>query len=499
MPTKKKRKCKLATDQQDPKRVLRSHLEALGLRSDEEYKDWCGQHGFSRTIHKSWKQLERERLVVTRQIATVRLKRAKQGRRRTRETIHEIFAGRVKAVDVSQQHLLAICRAYEATKKDRRAKLAALELLLHAEPLTDFLDTRQAIPAYGYETGNTYVEALVALATHRNSWIRPVDKWRPRTHNTRRQFASLARHLLAEFPVPTFMDSVWFKGTSKAAREQQIWFRHVGIGQNIRTAQLPIPYTKRMAHHFLKAPNDYGVEAALRWGQILAFGGDSRIANAVVATRIGHTFEHDEFWTTVVRFFVDNPMLDTAHYGPIIDYLHHQKFVAQEEFVRPGVMERRPPPQPNLSMKDRNPMTLVLQVERWHRRLAFEFNESNVDWPSTGISEFEFVEGRKESNNMKRWTIREILSGRALISEGRKMQHCVASYAGSCLRRQSSIWAMEVDGFEGRKKVLTVEVNPRSKTICQARGKQNAMPDENAKTILRRWAAQAGLQLARHI
>ena len=40
-------------------------------------------------------------------------------------------------------------------------------------------------------------------------------------------------------------------------------------------------------------------------------------------------------------------------------------------------------------------------------------------------------------------------------------------------------------------KLLTVEVRPSTRLICQARGKCNAMPAEKHRGILRRWAEQA--------
>ena len=72
------------------------------------------------------------------------------------------------------------------------------------------------------------------------------------------------------------MDSVWFLGNGRGAVQQHEWFLQVGRGQNIRTADLPLPYMKRMAHHFMQAPADFTVEAALRWGQIHGLGGDAR-------------------------------------------------------------------------------------------------------------------------------------------------------------------------------------------------------------------------------
>jgi hypothetical protein len=97
---------------------------------------------------------------------------------------------------------------------------------------------------------------------------------------------------------------------------------------------------------------------------------------------------------------------------------------------------------------------------------------------------------------MKVWTMTELLSTSALVTEGRKMNHCVATYARSCAQGRCSIWALEMESVEGKRKVLTVEVNSAARLICQARGKCNVLPGEKQRAVLRRWAVQAGLRLA---
>ena len=126
-----------------------------------------------------------------------------------------------------------------------------------------------------------------------------------------------------------------------------------GLGRSVRRGRTPIPVTKRMVHAFLQAPAHYSIEAALRWGQVHALGGDAWLTEALVATQLGRSFEHDDFWVTAIRFFIANPLLDRCHVGPIVDYLQHQRFEARVVFVAPGVRERQPPPQPNLSMHGR--------------------------------------------------------------------------------------------------------------------------------------------------
>ena len=477
---------------------LRLHIRALGLNSNDDYKAWCRQHGFSTNLCKSWQRQERERTAACDIAARARLAESRR-KLNVPQTIIDVFAGKFHLGEPRSPLLMALRRISEAASQDRRVKTHLQELLLHVHGRTGFLDTTPALSQFGNQAGNTWIDGLLALAHRWCSWRLPVEDWIPRTHNTRRQFASLARHLLAEYPVPNFMDAVWFMGVGKAATERQQWFAHIGSGKNIRTANTPIPLTKRMAHYFMQAPGDCTVDQALRWGQVLGLGGNPCLAKAIMTTRLGENFEHDDFWTTVIRFFIDNPMLDLAHVGPIIDYLYDQRFVEREEFVAAGVFERRPPAQPNLTMKGRNPASLLRQVEQWHRKLGKETAYIKGEWTASGIKGFDVIEGREGSASLRRWTIRELLCGKELVSEGQAMHHCVASYIRSCARRATSIWSLQMHNHEGSQRILTVEVRLSSKTICQARGKRNAMPVAKGRDILRRWAVKEGLTLPGYV
>src|SRR5690606_27946337 len=192
--------------------------------------------------------------------------------------------------------------------------------------------------------------------------------------------------------------------------------------------------------------------------------------------RLVESFQHDEFWTSVLRWFIANPMLDREHVGPIIDYLHHQRFVPEIAVRAPGQERETLPPQPNLSMNGRVADSLLRRVNEWHRRLANDNTQQLRQWQPSGISGFEGVAGSLDSQNFKRWTIRELLSSKALIAEGRQMKHCVATYAGSCARAHSSIWSVEVETREGTAKMLTVEARNNTRSISQARGKANRLP-----------------------
>ena len=480
----------------DPELI--AHIRSIGLATVEDYLAWCAAHGFSRRTDKHWRVRLKERTYANRAIADSRLAQKKQEQRKPEKIIDRIFTGELKHTDVSQPHLKAICRAYDSAQESRRTRLAFAELMKHVGLCSDLMSSQPVVRQFGWQAGNNFVDGLLALARHARYWLRPVSDWKPQTHNARRQFASLARHLFADWPVPTFMDSVWFAVNSRDAARRQSWFLHIGSGQNIRTADLPLPYTKRMAHQFMQAPADFTVEEALRRGQIHGLGGGERLAVAINGTRLGTDFEHDDFWTSVLQFFIAHPMLDLAHVGPIIDYIHQQRFVSQDVFVAPGRIERKQPAQPNFTMKGRTPASLLRQVETWHGSLA-KSKKFTLEWLPSGIGNFEFVEGTERGKNLRIWTITELLNSKALIDEGHKMRHCVGTYGHSCARGICSIWTMESETFEGQAKVLTIEVRNASRLICQVRGKRNVLPDDKQKNILRQWAAQAGLTLAKHV
>ena len=58
---------------------------------------------------------------------------------------------------------------------------------------------------------------------------------------------------------------------------------------------------------------------------------------------LGQEFGHEDFWLTVLRFFIANPVLDRRHVGPIVDFLQYQKYKGREVFATPGEETRLPP------------------------------------------------------------------------------------------------------------------------------------------------------------
>ncbi|WP_165226449.1 PcfJ domain-containing protein [Aquisphaera insulae] len=345
----------------------------------------------------------------------------------------------------------------------------------------------------------TFANALMALSAHADAWVRQPGPWVPKTHNADRQFHALLRHLLAKYDVPAFLNSAWTEGLTPAGVIHQRWFIRIAQGRNLRDAEgLPIPLTKKQAHLYLQAPADFDVLRAFRWAQLRELGADERFIRSVAATRVGGSFDHEDFWITVLRWLVDQPMLDHAHHGPIVDYLFDRRFAANV----PNPLASQPgqplliPAQPNLSMKGRDVDGLLRAVAAWHRRLGGGGHGPNFAWDPVGLPELVHEEG--EGKSRKVYRIVQLTNAHALQGEGRVMGHCVASYAQSCRAGRCSIWSLRMIDAEGLEtRLVTLEVANASRQVVQARRKLNAMPGPKELNLLHRWTAAGGPSLSK--
>ena len=467
---------------------MRKHLGRLGVRGLSEYKTWCKAHRFSGSTEKSAYELETE--LEAHAYDQHRAQRQTRLHANPRKLIERACAGLIDTKRVTRPQLRGFVESINNSPSDTASREALCKLLLKVHAEADFLLDGTSFGGRSF----SYIDALTKLNERRWQWVAPLEDWRPNSHNGRRQFSSLVRHLFARYPVPAFMDQAWFQ-TGHGSETHREWFILLGRGENIRTADLPVPFSKRMAHHFLLAPDDYSIAGAIRWAQVHALGGGSRLTAALLGTRLAHDFSDDDFWVSVIRFFVANPLLDRRHVGPIIDYLWAQKFETREVLVGPGQVEMRYPPQPGLTMRGRTAQALLAQVERWHRELGRTSGAENLYFRRSGVKELSVKSGR---HGEKVWRIRELLSGAELIAEGRAMQHCVASYAYTCAEGRSSIWAMEFVDKQVVEKRQTIEVTS-DRVIVQCRGKHNRLPTTAEFDVVKEWARSAGLMLSPYV
>lgn len=450
---------------------LLRHLDELGLRSVQEYVTWCRDRGVSHAVLKTVQQ-RRQEVALRRQRGDVS---TTSGSERFRNSVERICAGEATETDLRTEYLRTISNAF-AGGLAGGARRAYTELLLHAEQHANLFLVRPAIPEEGTRSGNTFVEALAELARCHRKWIRPLSEWKPDAYNPRRQFGSLVRHLVVQYEMPSFMDVGWLQGRGKRGQLHREWFLHISSGQNIRTANIPTSFSKSMAHRFLQAPSAYSIEKALRWGQILGQGGNQEMVEAINGTFLGESFENEPFWSTVIKYLIGQSMLDPDSVGPIIDYIQNLKYVAREIANPGGGKQIHTPAEPNFSVKGRSFGKLLDHMEEWHQSLAKNSNIPQVRWRKSPVRNFVYDELNEKEGEVYHWTITELSNRDEMAAEGRKLHHCVASYAPKCKAGKSSIWSLQVRQQNRRTLLGTIAIDPRNKRVTQLRGKYNFKP-----------------------
>ena len=340
------------------------------------------------------------------------------------------------------------------------------------------------------------VRACVRIADHCDHWVRSPEEWSVPYANPAVQFRSLVSHLFDLYPVPNFMSRVWLSENDEPWEIRM--YLHLAAGRSVRRFELPDPFrlSKKAASLFMQAPDDLDPIAAMRWGQIRSLGGDSKLARQLTTcTILAVPTTHETFWESVIRFLVRHQPIPLDESIEIVRFVHDQKFRPANEVWGPCDWEAGAgidPLQPELKLQGRSLRSLRRHMAHWKAELAatryLPMLKQRNGWERSGISPLVI----EQDNEV--WTVEELLTREELSVEGGIMRHCVASYAYSCHRYNSSIWSMRVQQGEQRRRVLTIQVVPSKKMIWQAKGKANAAPSGQANSVLRLWASREGLR-----
>ncbi len=480
--------------------TLTRHLERLGWTEIEQYAAWCEAHGKKASVYRSEAQLQQERRAAQREYAASALARERESRRRPEALLLRMFDGSLRKESLRTDGERIVYHAIYSLKRNDSTRSALQRLLHRFRCDVNGLTSQPFLPHIGCGETNMLITALVRAAKRHCGWIRDPESWKPTSNNLRRRFRSLASHLFANYAPPDFLEAAWFEEGERESRRHITWYLHLGAGRNLRSVDLPIVLTKRMAHFALKAPANLPVESALRWAQVLGMGGSARMAAAVLRTRLRWALRDEEFWATVIRFFVNNPMLDPARIESIVEFVHSRTESACDADGPNEDDDRDRRGRTQFTMKGRSAAALVALADEWRRKVDDERRPAR-QWAPSGISGFELV--RSNGTVVETWTVRELLSSKELHREGRYMHNCVATYHESCARGECSIWSVRRCGLyePAGVRVLTVEAEIAGMRIVQVRGRFNRLPGDpqadeyldSAPPIVRLWADAAAL------
>ncbi len=317
--------------------------------------------------------------------------------------------------------------------------------------------------------------------------VRPVSDWKPRGKSRDTLFLSLAEHLLAKYPTPSIIWSALFDPQVEVL-VPLVWYVSSGrsLYDYIKSGAFPVPLTRRMCHELLATSSEHGFMSAVRRVQIRAAGGSRELWQAYMTTRVAQGLgskEDEAFWVTVIDWFSKNALVNPREVGPLVDYIQFRYWG-----------------DPTFSMKGRSVLAMLRSMREWHGNLVKEKDLKFMAFKPSGFRQATYTDySRKEPGGAvvnETWRVRELLSNKELLDEGRRMGHCVYSYSTMVATRDISLWSMTMEDGEGETgnwAMLTIEVRNTPRQIVQARGRYNRMPTHRESTVLIRWANQNNL------
>lgn len=417
----------------------------------------------------------------------------------------EAFRARAEG---QQQH----AREVERVENDKKTKLAEAALQVLANQGTLWKDRviarldpgprsfiRQLLE--GPAAGRKLVlpserDTLCRLA--RVEHLRPLATWKPQGKGRGSVFRSLCEHLLAKYPTPRFLWSAFAENDQNAALLMPLVVHVAGGGslfQYCKSGRLPLALTRAQCLEFIETPAEFGIVSALRRVQVKAEGGDNQLFSVwrnLERNKMIGTATEEEFRLSVLRFFARNPMFSREQIAPVCDFVF-----------------RRFRENPAFSMQGRTVAALTRAMNEWHRELNQAGGGRRFPWqvddrPSVKFERSGFRSYRVEKEdgklakrgfaNVVVWTIQEIVSSEDLRAEGKALHHCVYSYRSEIEAKEKSIWSLSVsDEFTPSEKLITLEVNNKTKAIVQARGAHNRRTKPQEDRVIIEWARRNSL------
>lgn len=330
-------------------------------------------------------------------------------------------------------------------------------------------------------------EGFVQLSRVQDLFVRPLSTFAPRTRSRHGQWDALIAHLCFQFRAPLFLEHCFLEhGLCLDARRLA---PHIGAGGSWRDTALPLTLTRKAAHLLSTSKERFpSLTHALRWAQAAAVGVTPAQWSALSSTA--------------------PPLTSSIDVAALYDFVARNEFAADdlkavaEEFVRVDTAAERSAK--NFAFKGRTSETVVrwARAQKRERELRDKGRFDVGPLPRCDVDGGRYVLHREAASTLcaaRIFAIEQIVDGEALVSEGIAMKHCVGTYAATAKKGEVAIFTMKV-GHDGAvpRRAVTIEVDPKTKTVKQVRGKANRRADDDEKGVLRAWAEQRGLHLERY-
>jgi hypothetical protein len=331
-------------------------------------------------------------------------------------------------------------------------------------------------------------------------WVRPLWSWQAPEGDDTAVTRSLVEHLFQIHAVPRALQQPWLV-EGLPSLKWVTWLILLGQGGNLHRAARLFGWSvgKRFTHHFAAAPDHLTALEACVWAEVARLGGERRdlerlLRNPAYAidptevpgsttqpsiddgagwsqeqlhARALHLARTRAFWLEAVAWLVQRraELTDEAA-ALVLAWAMHEHTESLRQWPVPGApfrwQGRESAPAHAAALEYRRQQETPYAALTWRAR--------GLDW-ETG-------EGAPVA-----WTVRELTSSQALAEESLAMHHCVASYGHRCAQGRSAIFSL----CSGGLRKITVELDPTSHRIVQARGACNRAATSEEQAVLARW------------
>jgi len=293
----------------------------------------------------------------------------------------------------------------------------------------------------------------------------------------------LLDHLFVLYDIPRFLYAEWFRDLSgwyphQLGQDMRFkwlcWFILLGQGGSLkRAAELfnwRIP--SKLQHHLTDAPSDASPTEACLIAEVKRLGGSEiefvrllqNPAFVLDPTEFSAGTSHRRFWQDTVRWLIAHRNAITDEESDLIlSWAMHEYTETEHPRIQP------------FTWKGRRVRAVLERSIQYNREVERPW--SDYQWQAHG---WDWV---WDNERQGRWSFVELTSGAALFREGQAMRHCVASYAARCVSGHSAIVSVKHNDIRR----VTLEINPRTRRVVQARGVCNRSAEPEERRAISLW------------
>jgi hypothetical protein len=255
-------------------------------------------------------------------------------------------------------------------------------------------------------------------------------------------------------------------------------------------------FTKTEAHYFLSSrisyKNNSSVIAMYFEAKCKARNFAQSLCDVVIKTFTVKFI--DSYDSVIVTGFLDLLARHTDYrfngdeLGDICDFINTKIIKKYEQPFRKKI---------SFSFSGRTINSVIMLANEWHaeqqreielrQRLGYGSRQAPVMEKWEGL----YIPNFKYENNDCIWTIKQLCNIHELTNEGRRMKHCVASYAYKCAAGSCGIFNVSCKSrlTNISESIATVEVASDWRVV-QIKGKCNSVVSGRAMNVITRWAQQ---------